>query len=92
MKLITVISHDKMKQNIAVSDLKGSYGWVRYSTPRHNLTIRHPMMTAQRLLKAYKEKLVSFQKYILKLRKQQYLLGRTWNSDKIPLFFDIHNH
>jgi hypothetical protein len=49
------------------------------------------MMIAQTLQEAYKEKLVSFQKYVLKLRKQRYLLGQTWNSDQTPLFFDIHN-
>jgi hypothetical protein len=33
------------------------------------------------LVEAYEEKLVSFQKYILKLRKQhEYLLGQTGNA------------
>jgi hypothetical protein len=34
------------------------------------------MMTAQKLLDGYEERLVSFQKYVLKLRKQnEYLIG-----------------
>jgi hypothetical protein len=48
------------------------------------------MMTAQSLLKAYKEKLVTFQKYILQLRKQnEYLLGLTGNAAQTPVIFYI---
>jgi hypothetical protein len=55
---------------------------------RHNLTIRR-QTTAQRLQEAYKEKLVSFQKF-LKLRKQhKYLLGQIGNADQTPLFSDM---
>jgi hypothetical protein len=48
------------------------------------------MTIAQRLPEEYKEKLVSFQKYVLKLRKQHvYLLGQIGNADQTPVFFDM---
>jgi hypothetical protein len=54
---------------------------------RH-ITIRHQTTIAQRLPEANEEKL-SFQKYVLKLRKQhEYLLGQIGNADQTTLFFD----
>jgi hypothetical protein len=47
-------------------------------------------MIVQSLPEAYKEKLVSFQKYVLKLRKQhEYLLGQIGSSDQTMIFFDM---
>lgn len=57
------------KQHIN-SEFKISYGWVRHFMSRNDLPIRHQMMAAQRLPKAYEEKLASFQKYVLKLKYQ----------------------
>jgi hypothetical protein len=53
---------------------------------RHDLSIDNQTTAAQRLLETYREKLVSFQKYVLKLRKQ-YLLGKR-NADQTMVFFD----
>jgi hypothetical protein len=64
------------KHNISVSEFKVSYGWVRCFMARHDLAIMCRTTIAQRLPDECKEKLVSFQKYVLKLRKQhEYLLG-----------------
>jgi hypothetical protein len=54
------------KLYISVSEFKVSYGWARYFMARHDLTIRRRTTIAQRLLEAYEEKLVRFQKYVLK--------------------------
>jgi hypothetical protein len=55
---------------------------------RHDLAIRHRTTIAQRLPEAYKEKLVSFQKYVQKLRKQhEYLLRQIGNADQTPVIF-----
>jgi hypothetical protein len=57
---------------------------------RHDLTIRRRTTIAQRLPEAYEEKLVSFHKYVLKLRKQhEYLLGQIGNDNQTPVFFDM---
>jgi hypothetical protein len=55
---------------------------------RHDLSIGNQTTIAQRLLETYRKKLVSFQKYILKLRKQQeYLLGKAIMTRPM-VFFD----
>jgi hypothetical protein len=86
------------QHNIFVTDMKTSCGWVSCFMARHNLTIRCHMTVAQRLLEAYEEKLIIFQKYVLKLRQyREYLLGQvgmltrswyfltSWNPQKLTL-------
>jgi hypothetical protein len=52
---------------------------------RHDLTI---MTITQRL----SEELISFQKYVVKLRKQyECLLGQIRNVEQSPVFVDIQN-
>jgi hypothetical protein len=78
------------KHNIFISEFRVSCGWVRRFVARHDLTIRRRTTITQRLPKAYEEKLVSFQKYALKLRKQhEYLLGQVPNADQTPVFFHM---
>jgi hypothetical protein len=49
------------------------------------------MMTVQGPLEEHEEKLVSFQKYVLKLRKQQeYMLGQTGNAGFVKFYFYFH--
>jgi hypothetical protein len=63
------------KQHIH-TEFKISYGWVTHFMSRHDLPVRHQLMTAQKLPKAYEKKLVSFPKYVLKLKYQhECLLG-----------------
>jgi hypothetical protein len=65
------------KEEKNIREFKVSYGWVRHFTARHDFSIGNQTTIAQRLLETYREKLVSSQKYVLKLRKQQeYLLGK----------------
>jgi hypothetical protein len=78
------------KHNIFISEFKVSYGWVSHFMARHDLTIRRRTTIAQRLLEAYEEKPVIFQKFVLKLRKQhEYLLGQIGNADQTPVFFNM---
>jgi hypothetical protein len=49
------------------------------------------MMIVQRPLEELEVKLVSFQKYVLKLRKQQeYMLGQIANAGLIKFYFYFH--
>jgi hypothetical protein len=78
------------KHNISISQFKVGYGWVRHFMTRPDLTIRRGTTIAQRLPEAHQEKLVSFQKYVLTLRKQhQYLLEQIGNADQTSVFFDM---
>jgi hypothetical protein len=76
--------------NISATEFKISYGWVRRSTARHDLTIKLRITTARRLPEVYEEKLASFQKYVVKLRKRhEHLFGQTGNADLTTEFFDM---
>jgi hypothetical protein len=78
------------KPSIFVSKFEVSYGWVRCFMARQDLTIRRRTTIVQRLPETYQEKLVSFQKYVLKLRKQhEYLLVKIGNADQTLVFFDM---
>jgi hypothetical protein len=67
------------KHNISISEFKVNYGWVRRFMARHDITIRHRRMIAQRLPpEAYEGKLVSFQKYVLEPQKAARIPIRTW--------------
>lgn len=50
------------------------------------------MTIVQRPLEEHDEKLVSFQKYVLKLRKlQEYVLGQIGNAGFIKFYFYFHS-
>jgi hypothetical protein len=79
-------------QNISASEFRAIYGWVRCFMARHDLTIWYQMTVAQRLPDAYEERLLSSQKYVLKLRKQhEYLLGQIGNAKQTPVFLICGN-
>jgi hypothetical protein len=90
--VVKIASIHMQKLNyVPVSKLKVGYGWVGCFKTRHNLTIRHQMTIAQRLPEAYEKELVTFQKYVLKLRKQhEYLLGQLGNINQTPLYLTYH--
>uniref|UniRef100_A0A8D0DA03 HTH CENPB-type domain-containing protein n=1 Tax=Sander lucioperca TaxID=283035 RepID=A0A8D0DA03_SANLU len=54
------------------------------------LTLRRRTSLAQRLPSDFEEKLLSFQRYVLKLRKtHSYPLDQIGNADQTPVFFDM---
>ncbi|PNF18070.1 hypothetical protein B7P43_G07656 [Cryptotermes secundus] len=57
---------------------------------RHDLVIRRRTSIAQRLPDTYQEKLLAFQKHVLKLRKtHNYTMGAIGNVDETPVFFEM---
>ncbi|PNF29643.1 hypothetical protein B7P43_G16388 [Cryptotermes secundus] len=57
---------------------------------RHDLVIRRRTSIAQRLPDTYQEKLLAFQKHVLKLRKTHYYtMGAIGNVDETPVFFEM---
>ena len=76
--------------NMCRLDFKASYGWTRRFMTRHELVIRRRTTMAQRLPEAYEEKLLSFQKHVLMLRKKhKYNFAVIGNADETPVFFDM---
>lgn len=71
-------------------EFKASYGWVRRFMARHTLVIRRRTSIAQKLPDTYHEKLLSFQKHVITLRKtHDHDLGAIGNADETPVFFEM---
>lgn len=76
--------------NIPRTLFKASTGWCVRMMRRSGLALRRRTSLAQRLPSDFNEKLLEFQRYVIRLRKQHsYLLGHIGNADQTPVFFDM---
>uniref|UniRef100_A0AAQ5X707 HTH CENPB-type domain-containing protein n=1 Tax=Amphiprion ocellaris TaxID=80972 RepID=A0AAQ5X707_AMPOC len=76
--------------NIPTADFKASLGWCKRMMRRNGLTLRRRTSLAQRLPSDFGEKLLSFQRYVINLRKKHsYPLDQIGNADQTPVFFDM---
>uniref|UniRef100_A0A8C9ZJZ3 Pogo transposable element derived with KRAB domain n=1 Tax=Sander lucioperca TaxID=283035 RepID=A0A8C9ZJZ3_SANLU len=76
--------------NIPTNEFKAGTGWCTRMMRRKGLTLRRRTSLAQRLPSDFEEKLLSFQRYVLKLRKtHSYPLDQIGNADQTPVFFDM---
>ena len=68
----------------------GSVNWVYAFLRRHNLSIRRRTHIAQKLLADHEDKLMEFQQFIIRQRKNfDYELSQIGNADQTPLTFDM---
>ena len=64
--------------------------WVYAFMRRNNLSVRHRTHISQKLPEVNEEKLMQFQRYIIRARNDvDYELSQIGNTDKTPLTFDI---
>lgn len=76
--------------NIPPAEFKASLGWVKRMMRRNGLSLRRRTSLAQRLPSDFEDKLLSFQRHIIKLRKtHSYPLDQIGNADQTPVFFDM---
>ncbi|KAJ8361947.1 hypothetical protein AAFF_G00409250 [Aldrovandia affinis] len=76
--------------NIPPTEFKASFGWCRRMMRRNGLSLRRRTSLAQRLPSDFREKLLSYQRYVIKLRKKHsYPLDQMGNADQTPVFFDM---
>ena len=69
---------------------RASKSWCYRFVEQHGLSIRRRTTKAQKLLKDYEDKLISFQWFIIGRRKQHDCeLRHIGNADQTPLTFDI---
>ena len=72
-----------------VVGFRASYGWGHRFMKRHQLSVRRRTTIAQRLPADFDAKLLEFQQFILKMRRQHgYDLSLIGNADQTPLTFD----
>ncbi|CAC5369508.1 unnamed protein product [Mytilus coruscus] len=73
-----------------LKNFRGSIDWCYGFLRRHDLSIHRRTHISQKLPADYEDKLLEFQKYIIKVRKQNnYLLSQIGNADQTPLTFDL---
>lgn len=77
-------------RNISQAEFKASYGWCRRMMRRCGLSLRRRTTIAQKLSSNYTEKLIEFQKHVIKMRKlHNYPLCAMGNADETPVYFDM---
>lgn len=77
-------------RNISQAEFKASYGWCRRMMRRCGLSLRRRTTIAQKLSSNYTEKLIEFQKHVIKMRKlHNYPLCAMGKADETPVYFDM---
>lgn len=75
---------------LEAKDFKGSARWAYAFLKRHNLSIRRRTHIAQKLPSDNEEKLLEFQRFVIKQRvKYEFDLSQIGNADQTPLTFDM---
>uniref|UniRef100_A0A3Q1GUX3 Pogo transposable element derived with KRAB domain n=1 Tax=Acanthochromis polyacanthus TaxID=80966 RepID=A0A3Q1GUX3_9TELE len=76
--------------NIPPTEFNASLGWCKRMMRRNGLASRRRTGLAQRLPSDFREKLLSYQRYVLGLRKKHdYPLDQMGNADQTPVYFDM---
>uniref|UniRef100_A0A668AVM8 Pogo transposable element derived with KRAB domain n=1 Tax=Myripristis murdjan TaxID=586833 RepID=A0A668AVM8_9TELE len=71
--------------NIARTEFSASMGWCCRMMRRNGLSLRRRTSLAQRLPADFREKLVTYQRYVINLRKKhEYPLDQMGNADQTP--------
>lgn len=77
-------------QGIPFNQFRASRGWFHRFMKRQGFSIRRRTTLCQRLPDAYEEKLLSFQRYVIDLRKRHdYLYSQIGNADQTPVYFEM---
>ena len=77
-------------KKLGLQDFKGSADWCYGFMRRKELSIRRRTHISQKLPEDYEDKLVQFQRFIIKQRKTyDFELSQIGNADQTPLTFDL---
>ena len=77
-------------QRLKITTFGNSVNWVYSFMRRNDLSVRHRTHIAQRLPEDNEEKLLQFQLFIIKERKQyEFHMAQVGNADQTPLTFDL---
>uniref|UniRef100_A0A3Q3F4S1 HTH CENPB-type domain-containing protein n=1 Tax=Labrus bergylta TaxID=56723 RepID=A0A3Q3F4S1_9LABR len=80
----------EIARELNISEFKASLGWCRRMMRRNGLALRRRTSLAQHLPLDFGEKLLSFQRFVIKLRKKHsYPLDQIGNADQTPVYFDM---
>ena len=77
-------------KKLAITEFRSSSDWCYAFMRRNNLSIRRRTHISQKLPENYEDKLVEFQRFIIKQRKQHdFEPSQIGNADQTPLTFDL---
>ena len=80
----------KVAKSMKIKDFKASADWCYAFMRRKNLSIRRRTHISQKLPEDFDDKLLQFQKFVIKQRKiHDYDLSQIGNADQTPLRFDL---
>uniref|UniRef100_A0A3Q3KXW9 HTH CENPB-type domain-containing protein n=1 Tax=Labrus bergylta TaxID=56723 RepID=A0A3Q3KXW9_9LABR len=80
----------EIARELNISEFKASLGWCRRMMRRNGLALRRRTSLAQHLPLDFGEKLLSFQRFVINLRKKHsYPLDQIGNADQTPVYFDM---
>ena len=72
------------------ADFVGSVSWCDRFMRRRGLSLRKRTRISQKLPADYEEKMLQFQRFIIKMRKKNnYQIGQIGNMDEVPMCFDM---
>ncbi len=72
------------------TNFSGSVSWCDRFMKRKALSLRRRTRISQKMPKDYEEKIITFQRFIIKMRQQNsYELGQIGNMDEVPMCFDM---
>lgn len=78
------------QRGLSAAVFKASKHWVQRFMKRSGLSLRRRTSICQRLPVDFEEKLTSFQRYVIGLRRRHgYCLGQIGNADQTPIYFDM---
>lgn len=83
---------EAQRRFIASGDLtfKGSRGWLQKWMKRHSVSMREKTTVAQRMPEHVEEKIVSFHKFVIRMRKMRnYPVKCIGNMDETAVYFDM---
>ena len=79
-----------MTENHPNTQFKASAYWCYRFMKRNKLSIRRRTTMAQRMPHDYDDKLLEYQRYIIRLHERHgYSLNSTANADQTPITFDL---
>uniref|UniRef100_A0A224YXZ2 Pogo ele1 orf1-h 1e-40-j 4 n=1 Tax=Rhipicephalus zambeziensis TaxID=60191 RepID=A0A224YXZ2_9ACAR len=78
------------ERGVSAADFKASRGWLQKFMKRFGFSLRRRTSIAQKLPADYEEKLLEFQRFVLRKREARaYPLGQIGNADQTPVYFDM---
>lgn len=90
-EMLQIKAHELAREKgVPRTSFKASRGWITRFMRRKNFSLRRRTTIAQKLPADYEEKLIRFQRHVIKLRQEKnYFLGQIGNADETPVYFDM---